>query len=88
MAEIQTRLAYISSVKQIEDAKSMPGVLSLQPAVLGYGMLEFTAFSKIFDAGYKSGKDIIEEWQESNVFQDYFGMPLDIEGRKNRRASV
>jgi lysophospholipid hydrolase len=89
MAEIQTRLAYISSVKQLDDAKGMDGVLCMRPDVLGYGTLEFTAFKKIFDAGYESGKKIIDEWQNQHVFQEYFGMPPDNESNKmNRRASI
>ncbi len=41
MAEIQGRLAYVSSVWQLEEAKRISGRFFLEPPVTQFGLLEF-----------------------------------------------
>lgn len=66
----------------------MDGVLCMRPDVLGYKTMEFTAFKQIFEAGYKSAKEIIDGWQDDKIFQTHFGMPADTDEWKKRRRSI
>ncbi|CAJ0912490.1 8605_t:CDS:2, partial [Entrophospora sp. SA101] len=44
IADIQSRLAYVSSVKTLEEAKNTPGCLYMEMPVQQYGTLEFSKF--------------------------------------------
>ncbi|KAJ3228458.1 Neuropathy target esterase [Clydaea vesicula] len=91
MAEIQSRLAYVSCVKQLETAKSIDGVLYLRPPVNHYGTLEFGKYDKIFQCGYEYGKEIVANWERDSVLEELFGIKTeadDKKGRQNRRASI
>lgn len=91
MADIQSRLAYVSSVKQLEDAKRIEGCFYYHPPVEKYGTLEFDKFSEIFDVGYKFGKEIVKRWEVEGVLERRFGVKGNGKGgnrRHSRRASV
>eukprot|EP00834_Sanchytrium_tribonematis_P005075 NODE_285_length_10753_cov_0.438615.p7 type:complete len:157 gc:universal NODE_285_length_10753_cov_0.438615:1753-1283(-) len=62
LAEIQSRLAYVSSVKQLEMVKKMPNCIYLKPDVQKYATLDFHKFEEIYEYGYEYGKRIIAEW--------------------------
>ena len=47
MAEIQTRLAYVCCVRQLEMVKSSEYCEYLRPPIDGYGTLEFSKFDEI-----------------------------------------
>ena len=47
MAEIQTRLAYVCCVRQLEMAKSSDYCEYLRPPIDSYGTLEFSKFDEI-----------------------------------------
>ncbi|CAG8571149.1 14430_t:CDS:2 [Ambispora leptoticha] len=64
MADIQSRLAYVSSVKTLEDAKTIPGCLYMPMPVQQYATLEFSKFSEIFEVGYKAGKEMLKNFKE------------------------
>ncbi|RIB17732.1 hypothetical protein C2G38_2131898 [Gigaspora rosea] len=70
MADIQQRLAYVSSVKTLEEAKLIPGCLYMQLPVQQYGTLEFNKFAEIYEVGYKAGKEILKKWTEEGKLQD------------------
>ena len=63
LAELQSRLAYVSSVKQLEMVKKMPNCIYLKPSVQQYSTLDFHKFDEIFEYGYTYGRKIIEEWK-------------------------
>ena len=58
-AEIQSRLTYVASVKQLDDVKNSPDVLYMHPPVVEYGVLQFEKFQQIYEAGYEYGKDFV-----------------------------
>ncbi|RIA93513.1 hypothetical protein C1645_735458 [Glomus cerebriforme] len=64
MADIQSRLAYVSSVKPLEDAKNIPGCFYMQLPVQQYGTLEFNKFDEILKVGYKAGKEMLKKWKD------------------------
>ncbi|KAI0013141.1 lysophospholipase NTE1 [Xylariaceae sp. FL0662B] len=67
LAEIQARLAYVSSVDALERAKAMPGCIYMRPPVDQYGTLEFGKFDEIYALGYKYGKDFLARLQEDGM---------------------
>ncbi|KAJ3157417.1 phosphatidylcholine and lysophosphatidylcholine phospholipase [Geranomyces michiganensis] len=92
MADIQSRLTYVSSVKQLEDAKALDGVYYLNPHVQMYGTLEFDKFGEIFDVGYRYGTGIVEKWRKDGTLRARFGVREGHGdggwGRHARRASI
>ncbi|CAG8535791.1 16862_t:CDS:2, partial [Gigaspora rosea] len=85
MADIQQRLAYVSSVKTLEEAKLIPGCLYMQLPVQQYGTLEFNKFAEIYEVGYKAGKEILKKWTEEGKLQDILGKEQG--GYKRNRIS-
>ncbi|KAI8837096.1 acyl transferase/acyl hydrolase/lysophospholipase [Chytridium lagenaria] len=89
--DIQSRLAYVGSVKQLEDAKAMEGCLYLQPPVAAFGTLQFESFKDIFEVGYKYGKDIVRKWEKDGTLARKFGVlqeRSDDRRGNGRRASI
>ena len=64
LAEIQGRLAYVSSVDALERAKAMPGCIYMRPPIDDYGTLDFQKFDEIFQVGYKFGQDFLAKMKE------------------------
>ena len=60
LSDIQSRLAYATSVPALEKAKASPGVLYMQPPVQQYGTLDFGKFDEIYEVGYRYCKEFLE----------------------------
>ncbi|KAH6576141.1 hypothetical protein BASA83_001773 [Batrachochytrium salamandrivorans] len=92
IADIQSRLTYISSVKQLDDAKRIDGCLYLHPPVSPYTAMDFHKFKDIVDVGYRFGQTVVKDWHKDGTLQRQFGITLeDRTGRKllgGRRASI
>ncbi|KAF9270780.1 patatin-domain-containing protein [Marasmius fiardii PR-910] len=91
ITEIQSRLAYASSVKTLEDAKVTPGCLYIQMPVQDYGTLQFSKFEEIRKVGYDAAVEIIEKWSEGGVLPSTVikGSPdSSTKGRSARRNSI
>ncbi|CAG8984088.1 hypothetical protein HYALB_00010588 [Hymenoscyphus albidus] len=67
LAEIQARLAYVSSVDALERAKNIPGCLYMRPPIDSYGTLDFGKFDEIYQVGYKFGQSFLAEMREQRV---------------------
>ncbi|KAI6093576.1 lysophospholipase NTE1 [Hypoxylon rubiginosum] len=67
LAEIQARLAYVSSVDALERAKAMPGCIYMRPPIDDYGTLDFGKFDEIYSMGYKFGKEFLDDLKEKGV---------------------
>ncbi|XP_068506239.1 patatin-like phospholipase domain-containing protein 7 isoform X2 [Syngnathus scovelli] len=67
MAEIQTRLAYVCCVRQLESVKDSDYCEYIRPPIDGYGTLEFGKFDEIAEVGYQHGKTLFDVWQRSSV---------------------
>ncbi|EPT03439.1 hypothetical protein FOMPIDRAFT_1035433 [Fomitopsis schrenkii] len=64
ITELQGRLAYVSSVKTLEDAKVAPGCLYMGMPVQEFGTLQFGKFEEIQEKGYRAAMDFLEKWNE------------------------
>ncbi|KAJ5633407.1 Lysophospholipase nte1 [Penicillium lividum] len=60
LSEIQARLAYVSSIDNLERAKKMTGCLYMRPPIDPYGTLDFGKFDEIYQVGYAYGKEFLD----------------------------
>ncbi|KAM9858189.1 LOW QUALITY PROTEIN: patatin-like phospholipase domain-containing protein 7 [Aulostomus maculatus] len=67
MAEIQTRLAYVCCVRQLELVKNSDYCEYIRPPIDRYGTLEFSKFDEIAEVGYEHGKTLFDVWRRSGV---------------------
>lgn len=67
LAEIQARLAYVSSVDALERAKNMAGCFYMRPPVDDYGTLDFGKFDEITKVGYKFGMEFLQQLREKGL---------------------
>ncbi|XP_055516324.1 patatin-like phospholipase domain-containing protein 7 isoform X1 [Leucoraja erinacea] len=67
MAEIQTRLAYVCCVRQLEVVKNSDYCEYIRPPIDRYGTLEFGKFNEIAEVGYQHGKTLFELWNRNGV---------------------
>ncbi|MGH0182823.1 UNVERIFIED_CONTAM: hypothetical protein FKN15_010087 [Acipenser sinensis] len=74
MAEIQTRLAYMCCVRQLEMVKSSEYCEYIQPPIDLYGTLDFGKFNEILEVGYQHGQTLFDVWRRSGVVDK---MPKD-----------
>ncbi|XP_074916594.1 patatin-like phospholipase domain-containing protein 7 isoform X7 [Chelonoidis abingdonii] len=67
MAEIQTRLAYVCCVRQLEMVKNSEYCEYIRPPIDRYGTLDFGKFDEICEVGYQHGKTVFNVWSRSGV---------------------
>ncbi|KAK6019308.1 phospholipase, patatin family [Ostertagia ostertagi] len=68
MEEIQTRLAYVSCVRQLETVKKAPYCSYFRPAIEPFKTLEFNKFDEILGVGYEYGRGKIDALMETDEF--------------------
>ncbi|KAG5982789.1 phosphatidylcholine and lysophosphatidylcholine phospholipase [Claviceps digitariae] len=68
LAEIQGRLAYVSSVDALERAKTMPGCIYMRPPVDDYGTLDFHKFDEVYQMGFRFGQEFLQKLKEEGGF--------------------
>ncbi|XP_031548812.1 patatin-like phospholipase domain-containing protein 7 [Actinia tenebrosa] len=66
MAEIQSRLAYVSCVQQLEEVKISSYCEYVRPPIDRFKTLEFGRFDEIVEVGFQHGKTVFGEWSNSN----------------------
>uniref|UniRef100_A0A4W4GNE4 lysophospholipase n=1 Tax=Electrophorus electricus TaxID=8005 RepID=A0A4W4GNE4_ELEEL len=69
MAEIQTRLAYVCCVRQLESVKNSDYCEYIRPPINRYRTLEFGKFDEIAEVGYQHGKTVFDVWCRSGVVE-------------------
>ncbi|KAI1828679.1 patatin-like phospholipase [Xylaria intraflava] len=84
LAEIQGRLAYVSSVDALERAKAMPGCIYMRPPVDDYGTLDFGKFDEIYERSFKYGQEFLGRLKEKGI------LPLveEMEAKKALRRTM
>ncbi|KAJ3604043.1 hypothetical protein NHX12_028784 [Muraenolepis orangiensis] len=88
MAEIQTRLAYVCCVRQLEVVKDSDYCEYIRPPIDRYGTLEFGKFDEIADVGYQHGKTVFDVWQRSGVVDNMLKDRRQEEFHKTRSGNV
>ncbi|RCH92206.1 phosphatidylcholine and lysophosphatidylcholine phospholipase, partial [Rhizopus stolonifer] len=96
IADIQSRLAYVSSVAKLEEAKITDGSLYLKLPVQQWGTLEFAKYNDIFQTGYEVGKEIVGRWKKAGYATGRISdadnssqlAGKEVKGKRGRRNSV
>ncbi|XP_045168122.2 patatin-like phospholipase domain-containing protein 7 isoform X1 [Mercenaria mercenaria] len=74
MQEIQSRLAYVSCIRQLELVKNSDYCEYIRPPIDKYGTLQFGSFDEVMEVGYNHGKTMLSGWEKggliSKLFQD------------------
>ncbi|GAB0091307.1 PNPLA domain-containing protein [Sergentomyia squamirostris] len=65
LPDIQSRLAYVSCVRQLEEVKNSDYCEYIRPPIDQYKTLAFGQFDTIKDVGYSHGKQVFEEMAKS-----------------------
>ncbi|CAN6603613.1 lysophospholipase Nte1p [Trichomonascus vanleenenianus] len=86
LAEIQARLAYVSSVGALERAKATPGVIYLRPPIDNYATLDFGKFDEIYRVGTQYGHAAIEKLKREDKLPHIPG--AETNRVQNRRPAV
>ncbi|KAK4231348.1 lysophospholipase NTE1 [Podospora fimiseda] len=87
LAEIQARLAYVSSVDALERAKTMSGCFYMRPPIDEYGTLDFGKFDEIYKVGYSFGKAYMQKLRDEGVLP-LITMEGDSEAKKALRRTM
>ncbi|XP_006981129.1 patatin-like phospholipase domain-containing protein 7 isoform X2 [Peromyscus maniculatus bairdii] len=82
MAEIQTRLAYVCCVRQLEMVKNSDYCEYLRPPIDSYRTLDFGKFNEICEVGYQHGRTVFDIWVRSGVLEK---MLQDQQGTSKRK---
>ncbi|KAG7202507.1 hypothetical protein KM043_017071 [Ampulex compressa] len=80
LPDIQSRLAYVSCVRQLEEVKSSDYCEYIRPPIDKYKTLQFANFDEIKDVGYQHGKTYFEGQSKAGV------LPQFNADRENARA--
>ncbi|KAF9074991.1 hydrolase [Rhodocollybia butyracea] len=94
ITEIQDRLAYVSSVKTLQEAKTAPGCIYLSMPVQDFGTLQFSKFEEIQKKGYQSALQFLEKCADESRLPSAFIDGRDgsegatRKGRSARRNSI
>lgn len=85
LADVQSRLAFVSCAKQLEDVKNMENCFYLRPPVGHYGTLDFGRFDEIYEAGYKYGKEVVKKWESEGKLKQWqpAARKSKVTGRRN-----
>lgn len=67
MAEIQSRLAYVSCVRQLEIVKTSSYCEYIRPPIDRFKTMDFGKFDEIFDVGYQHAKLIFSSWSRGDI---------------------
>lgn len=91
LSEIQARLAYVSSIDNLERAKNSAGCLYMRPPIDPYGTLDFGKFEEIYQVGYAYGQEFLERLKKEGLLP----IPEETEEKRKlqrtmapRRASI
>ncbi|XP_044515593.1 patatin-like phospholipase domain-containing protein 7 [Gracilinanus agilis] len=69
MAEIQSRLAYVSCVRQLEMVMKSDYCEYIRPPIDNYGTLDFGKFDEICEVGYQYGQTVFDIWANNGVLE-------------------
>lgn len=88
MAEIQSRLAYVSCVRQLEVVKSSSYCEYLRPPIDCFKTMDFGKFDQIYDVGYQYGKAVFGGWSRGDIIEKMLTDQRSADLNESRRADV
>ncbi|XP_065610025.1 patatin-like phospholipase domain-containing protein 6 isoform X2 [Cyrtonyx montezumae] len=88
MAEIQSRLAYVSCVRQLEVVKSSSYCEYIRPPIDRFKTMDFGKFDEIYDVGYEHGKMVFNSWNRGNIIEKMVKDRRSADFYESRRMDV
>ncbi|XP_039766185.1 patatin-like phospholipase domain-containing protein 6 isoform X3 [Ornithorhynchus anatinus] len=88
MAEIQSRLAYVSCVRQLEVVKSSSYCEYLRPPIDCFKTMDFGKFDQIYDVGYQHGKVVFGGWSRGDIIEKMLWDRRSADLNESRRTDV
>ncbi|XP_066474639.1 patatin-like phospholipase domain-containing protein 6 isoform X1 [Tiliqua scincoides] len=88
MAEIQSRLAYVSCVRQLEVVKSSSYCEYIRPAIDRFKTMDFGKFDEIYDVGYQHGKVVFGGWCRGDIIEKMVKDRHSADFYENKRMDV
>lgn len=85
VAEIQSRLAYVSCNNRLEEVKQMEGCLYVQPPIFPFKLMDFHKHKEIIEVGYKFGREKVAEWRQNGTFQEFLQEDPNTRAQVHRR---
>ncbi|XP_077574419.1 patatin-like phospholipase domain-containing protein 6 [Stigmatopora nigra] len=70
MAEIQSRLAYVSCVRQLEVVKKSTYCEYIRPPIDRFKTMDFGKFDEIYDVGFQHGKLVFTGWARGDIIEN------------------
>ncbi|XP_076455375.1 patatin-like phospholipase domain-containing protein 7 isoform X2 [Babylonia areolata] len=84
MTEIQSRLAYVSCVRQLEVVKSSDWCEYIRPPIDKYGTLQFGSYDEISEVGYQHGSTLLSGWSKGGLIQTLFAEKPKLDSRPSQ----
>eukprot|EP00062_Callorhinchus_milii_P023906 gi/632983250/ref/XP_007908555.1/ PREDICTED: neuropathy target esterase [Callorhinchus milii] len=90
MSEIQSRLAYVSCVRQLEVVKGSAYCEYIRPPIDRFKTMDFGKFDEIYDVGFQHGKVVFGGWSRGDIIDKMLKdrKSLDFSESKERNASL
>ncbi|EIW67695.1 hypothetical protein TREMEDRAFT_72160 [Tremella mesenterica DSM 1558] len=94
MTEVSSRLAYVASVKTLEDVKSDPNCMYLAMPVQQFETLGgFKQFSQVLAVGLEAARNALRQWKDegrlpSGLVDDIKGQRAIQKAKRTRRMSI
>uniref|UniRef100_A0A2C9M5X0 lysophospholipase n=1 Tax=Biomphalaria glabrata TaxID=6526 RepID=A0A2C9M5X0_BIOGL len=92
MTEIQSRLAYVSCVRQLEVVKNSDYCEYIRPPIDRYATLQFGSFDEIVETGYHHGKTLFSAWSkgglQDKLFKDSELLAKQSKAHKERNLAI
>ncbi|KAG8908997.1 phosphatidylcholine and lysophosphatidylcholine phospholipase [Tulasnella sp. 403] len=88
VAEIQDRIAFVSSIARREEAKSSPCCHFIQPALHGYTTMHFNCFDDIVERGYRTAIETLTKWKEEGKLPNGLEDETKVLQRARPRAPI
>lgn len=85
LTEIQSRLAYVSCVRQLEAVKSDLSCEYIRPPTENIATLQFGSFDEVFRIGYSHCKTVLSGWTKSHVLSHL--LSSSVEKRHRMKSS-
>uniref|UniRef100_A0A8D2ZGH8 lysophospholipase n=1 Tax=Scophthalmus maximus TaxID=52904 RepID=A0A8D2ZGH8_SCOMX len=70
MAEIQSRLAYVSCVRQLEVVKKSAYCEYIRPPIDRFKTMDFGKFDEIYDVGFQHGMLVFTGWARGDIIKN------------------
>uniref|UniRef100_A0A3Q2YHV0 lysophospholipase n=1 Tax=Hippocampus comes TaxID=109280 RepID=A0A3Q2YHV0_HIPCM len=88
MAEIQSRLAYVSCVRQLEVVKKSAYCEYIRPPIDRFKTMDFGKFDEIYDVGFQHGKLLFTGWARGDIIENMLRDHRSADYNDSKRVDV